>query len=275
MTPAFKQEFITFLQELSEDTVKDETPDDAATLLGNMLLEESLRGPLHLQVMATEENANRLYHYLENTCWFVRKTEQGRNVLRNALRGEIIRAKLEAKRALDTDEEVVVAFAAFHERMQASHSDIPSKPPKLIVAKTIHQEINELLSKKIDEAETKLNKIGYTLFSEPKSPPAQEVVRPVKSDKLTLRQVALLHIYKGKVIPKAADAIAKEYGHQSGAKLYSHYLTVSQRAGRTGEDIEGQKLAPMIKTIKGLIPHLSGPARQQAESELQTLEARK
>ena len=42
--------------------------------------------------------------------------------------------------------------------------------------------------------------------------------------KLDLRQVALLYIYQGKVIPPApaADAIAKEYNHKSRKVLYEH-----------------------------------------------------
>lgn len=95
------------------------------------------------------------------------------------------------------------------------------------------------------------------------------------TSKLTLRQVALLHAYENKVISKTADEIAQRYGHQSGAKLYEHYLTVSQRAGRIGEDIQGQKLVPMIKDITRIIPHLNDTGQQQAESELKTLNARK
>lgn len=95
------------------------------------------------------------------------------------------------------------------------------------------------------------------------------------SAQLSLRQVALLYTYENKVIPKAADEVARQYGHQSGAKLYERYLTVSQRAGRVGDDITGQKLVPMIKDITRVVARLSGSARQQAESELQTLEARK
>lgn len=95
------------------------------------------------------------------------------------------------------------------------------------------------------------------------------------SGKLGLRQVALLYVYESKVIPKAADEIARHYGYQSGAKLYAHYLTVSQRAGRTGDEIKGQKLPSLIKDIVGVIPHLSNAAKQQAESELQTLKVRK
>ena len=93
---------------------------------------------------------------------------------------------------------------------------------------------------------------------------------------LSLRQVALLYTYQKKGIPKAAaSSIARQHGHESGAKLYGHYSTVSQRAGRIGDDITGQKLAPMIKDITAVIPHLSSAQQQQAENELKTLQARK
>ena len=111
-----------------------------------------------------------------------------------------------------------------------------------------------------------------------KSMPSQSLLPPPETkgaSPLSLRQVALFYAYNDKVIPKAADEIAKEYGHQSGAKLYLHYLTVSQRAGRIGDDVTGQKLPPMIKDIAAVIPRLSGKALQKAQSEMQTLEARK
>ena len=97
-----------------------------------------------------------------------------------------------------------------------------------------------------------------------------------KLGQLSLQQVALLYTYQNKGIPKAAAAsIARQHGHESGAKLYGHYTTVSQRAGRVGDDITGQKLAPMVKNITAVIPHLSGAQQQQAENELKTLQARK
>jgi hypothetical protein len=111
--------------------------------------------------------------------------------------------------------------------------------------------------------------------AKPLDTPAPVATPAPGAGQLSLRQVALLHVYEGKVIPKAADAIAQLYGHKSGAKLYAHYLTVSQRAGRTGVDIAGQKLAPMIKDIAAVIDRLTGSVRQLAESELQTLEARR
>ena len=94
--------------------------------------------------------------------------------------------------------------------------------------------------------------------------------------KLNLRQVALLFVYTGGIIPKGgANEIAQRYDHKSGQKLYEHYRTLSQRAGRTGDDIRNQRLPSMIKGIAAVIPHLTGKARQLAESELQELLTRK
>jgi hypothetical protein len=87
--------------------------------------------------------------------------------------------------------------------------------------------------------------------------------------------VALLYFYTGRVIPPNADAIAKQYGHESGRTLYKRYLQVVQTAGRVGDEIIGPKLGPMIADISAIISRLTGPALQQAESELQTLLVRK
>lgn len=95
----------------------------------------------------------------------------------------------------------------------------------------------------------------------------------VKSIGLTLRQVALLHIYQGHIIPREAGEIARQYGHQSGQALYEHSRKLTLPSQRAGAD--GKALAPMIADITKVIAHLSGTARQQAESELQTLQAKK
>ena len=94
----------------------------------------------------------------------------------------------------------------------------------------------------------------------------------------TMRQVALLHIYQNATIPHAqASAIAEKYGFSSptsGQKLYGIYNTLAhQTAARTGVASKGLRL--MIADITAVLPHLTESGRQQAESELQTLEVRK
>jgi hypothetical protein len=111
---------------------------------------------------------------------------------------------------------------------------------------------------------------------EPQPRPSNELGNIAGLPMLTLQQIALLYAYEGKAIPKAdANEIAREYGHKSGGKLYDHYRTVCQRAGRVGDEIRGQRLVPMIKNIKVVVPYLTGIQQRQAEIELQTLEARR
>src|SRR5690606_33823830 len=48
---------------------------------------------------------------------------------------------------------------------------------------------------------------------------------PKVSEKLTIKQIALIYIYKNKRITENnANEIVKEYGHKSGRKLYQMYL---------------------------------------------------
>lgn len=100
------------------------------------------------------------------------------------------------------------------------------------------------------------------------SPPTLASPKPTK---LTLRQVALLYAYTpGAVITtKTANAIAKEYGHASGAKLYHHYRTVSLKHNRTGVN-DGQipSMVKDITTIKSLLPE---QGKKVADNELQLI----
>ena len=62
---------------------------------------------------------------------------------------------------------------------------------------------------------------------------------------LRLRQVALLHIYQGTVIPAAADAVARAYGHNSGKRLYELYNRFAHGSNnRTG--VEGRAVRPEV-----------------------------
>lgn len=106
--------------------------------------------------------------------------------------------------------------------------------------------------------------------SGPPSPPSlDETPAP-----LTLRQVALLCIYTGRLVQKSTAAeIAREYKHSGGPKLYDHYRKLAGKPhNRTG--VEGRAIAPMMQDIATVAAHLTRPARQQAESERSTLAAK-
>jgi hypothetical protein len=95
--------------------------------------------------------------------------------------------------------------------------------------------------------------------------------------KLTHRQIALLYIYQGTLLDEAlATEVGRGNGHDSrssGRKIMRQYHDLrGEPNNRTG--VEGSiSVANMRKAITGVIPLLSGTARQQAERELQLLKA--
>ncbi|GAB3728886.1 hypothetical protein GCM10027594_10930 [Hymenobacter agri] len=107
------------------------------------------------------------------------------------------------------------------------------------------------------------------------SEPVAEANKPkaVDAPKLSLRQVALLYIYKRQHIPNSgANAIARANGHTSGEKLYKHYNNLSKNENRTC--IDGRALQPLIKDVQAVLPWLSGQQKEYVESELKTLKSK-
>ncbi|HEX8348375.1 MAG TPA: hypothetical protein VF598_00305 [Hymenobacter sp.] len=105
---------------------------------------------------------------------------------------------------------------------------------------------------------------------------AEQELAPLQTNtSLSLRQVALLHIYQGKPPIKRdsrADEIAKNHGHTSGGRLYSLYNKLTKVIDRIG--VEGDKIKPLIKDIEQVLPYLKGEQLKQAKNELQTLRAK-
>ncbi|MBC6991678.1 hypothetical protein [Hymenobacter sp. BT491] len=92
---------------------------------------------------------------------------------------------------------------------------------------------------------------------------------------LTLRQVALLHIFAKKPAIKRdsrADAIARAEGHTSGPKLYDHYRKLSKKTGITG--MEGDELPSMINDIEVVLLRLDAAHQQGAKDALEVLRAK-
>jgi len=78
---------------------------------------------------------------------------------------------------------------------------------------------------------------------------------PEQSVKLSLRYIALIYCYQNKFITKGvvANRIAKEYGHNSGDKLYQHYSYYSDRRHRInwydGSDITFNKQVKILEDL--------------------------
>jgi hypothetical protein len=108
---------------------------------------------------------------------------------------------------------------------------------------------------------------------------AETTINDLEQDtcaKLTHRQIALLYVYQGILLDEAlASKAGRENGHGSrstGRKIMTLYHDLrGEPNNRIG--VEGNlSVGNMRKAIAGVIPLLSGNARQQAERELQSLE---
>lgn len=90
---------------------------------------------------------------------------------------------------------------------------------------------------------------------------------------LSLKEVALFHIYENMHIPSEAraDEISRTYGHSSGKKLKKFYDSYSNISNRIADDTK-RRLTDRAKAIKNIIPLLSKENKGKAEDELHTVE---
>jgi hypothetical protein len=90
--------------------------------------------------------------------------------------------------------------------------------------------------------------------------------------KLSMKQIALLHIYKSLQITRGnGNEIAKKYGHKSGDRLYQNYTRLVKRSDRKGDPGTKTMLKSKIKLIESVIELLPIENRQQAIDELSLL----
>ena len=91
---------------------------------------------------------------------------------------------------------------------------------------------------------------------------------------LTLRQIALKYLYEGKLITREnGDSIAKQYGQNSGEKLFQHYTHYSATPNRVGKPspLTRKKLENKINLFQSVVDLLPEHKRQRAIDELKTL----
>lgn len=93
-------------------------------------------------------------------------------------------------------------------------------------------------------------------------------------EQLTLKEIALFHIYENLNIPneESANEIARKYGYKSGKKLKQTYDSLIKTSERIAFDskriLNGRK-----KSIQNVIPHLSAENKEQARTELRVIES--
>lgn len=95
-----------------------------------------------------------------------------------------------------------------------------------------------------------------------------------KTDKLKVNQIALIHVYEGKQITREnGNDIAKEYGHNSGEKLFQRFTYYSSSANRKGKPnlCTPKKLDNKIKLIESIIELLPTDKQERAKDEVSIL----
>lgn len=95
-----------------------------------------------------------------------------------------------------------------------------------------------------------------------------------KTDKLKVNQIALIHVYEGKQITREnGNDIAKEFGHNSGEKLFQRFTYYSSSANRKGKPnlCTPKKLDNKIKLIESIIELLPTDKQERAKDEVSIL----
>jgi hypothetical protein len=98
---------------------------------------------------------------------------------------------------------------------------------------------------------------------------------PTKDEnKLSLNEIALKYVFEGNQITREdSTSIAKEYGHNSGDKLYQRCSYWGSRANRTGrpEPCTPKKLKNKIELFEKVIKLLPEPQQKRAVEEVEIL----
>ena len=93
--------------------------------------------------------------------------------------------------------------------------------------------------------------------------------------KYTIKQIALILVYEGKILNREnADKIIKEYGHNSGHKLYLEFNKVNKIKERISDpDISKKILLNKIKLFKSVAKILSIDLKAKVTDEINTLQS--
>ena len=109
-------------------------------------------------------------------------------------------------------------------------------------------------------------------YTNPEALPPQPIVK--QKPELKIDQIALKYAYEGLQITREnGDKIAKEYGHNSGEKLFQRFTYFSSSANRKGKPTlcTPTKLDNKIKLIESIIELLPTDKQERAKDEVSVL----
>src|SRR5690606_29852824 len=102
--------------------------------------------------------------------------------------------------------------------------------------------------------------------------PPKQIVK--QKPELKIDQIALKYAYEGMQITREnGNEIAKQYGHNSGEKLFQRFTYFSSSANRKGKPIPctPKKLDNKIKLIESIIELLPTDRQERAKDEVSIL----
>jgi hypothetical protein len=99
-------------------------------------------------------------------------------------------------------------------------------------------------------------------------------IKPGYKPEITLREIALIYIYQNKIITREnAPPIAREYGFESGDKLYQYYTLYLPTSNRIKPEDSKVKTKNKIQWIEKIIDYLDNKFKESAIKELESLKA--
>ena len=101
-----------------------------------------------------------------------------------------------------------------------------------------------------------------------------ELTANKKLNTLTLGQVALIRFYNNEPVTRQNhNAIARQYGHNSGEKLFQKYTYYSSSSNRKGAEDSLTKLKNKVELFESVLDYIAAPHLPKIQEEIIALKA--
>jgi hypothetical protein len=94
----------------------------------------------------------------------------------------------------------------------------------------------------------------------------------VNDHKLNINQLALVLFYSGEIVTRSnCNEIVRQYGYESGEKLYQRFICYSNSCDRKARLETDLKTKKKIRLFESILPHLSKKGRAAAEQDIRQI----